>query len=85
MKNFVKGILLPLLFPLSVSVLAQRPQIKFGDIKPDDFAPSAYAVDSSASGVVLFDVGSSAFSQIAASSKFYCHQLHMLFYIARIC
>lgn len=63
MKNFVKGILLPLLslLSVSVSVFAQRPQIKFGDIKPADFSPSAYAVDSSASGVVLFDAGSSKY------------------------
>ena len=61
MKNFVKGVLLLLLFLLPVFLFAQRPSTKFGDIKPDDFSPSAYAVDSSANGVVLFDAGSSKY------------------------
>ena len=61
MKNFVKGILLYSLLALSFPVFAGRPQIKYGNIAPEDFSSSAYTVDSSASGVVLFDVGSSSY------------------------
>lgn len=61
MKIFVKGILLSLFFPLSVSVMAGRGASKFVDISEVDFSPSAYAIDSSASGIVLFDVGSSTY------------------------
>lgn len=38
-----------------------RPKFKFGDVKPEDFAPSAYSVDSTADAVYLFDGGSSSF------------------------
>src|SRR3954469_10327926 len=40
---------------------AQKSQqkFKFGDVKPDDFEPTAYAVDSSANAIYLYDVGSS--------------------------
>lgn len=38
-----------------------RPKFKFGDVKPEDFAPSAYTVDSTADAVYLFDAGSSSF------------------------
>lgn len=40
---------------------SQRPKDKFGDVKPQDFTPSAYAVDSSANAVILFDIGSSSY------------------------
>lgn len=61
MRKFAIGILLPCLFLLSLPVLSQKATFKFGDIKPADFAPTAYPVDSSASGVVLFDIGSSKY------------------------
>lgn len=35
------------------------PKIKFGDIKPEDFAPTVYSIDSSADAVYLYDMGSS--------------------------
>lgn len=38
-----------------------RPKFKFGDVKPEDFAPTAYAVDSTADAVYLFNTGSSSF------------------------
>lgn len=38
-----------------------RPKFKFGDVKPEDFTPAAYAVDSAAHAVYLFDAGSSSF------------------------
>ncbi len=38
-----------------------RMKIKFGDVKPQDFALKAYSVDSSASAIYLFDGGSSKF------------------------
>ncbi len=40
---------------------AQGPKIKFGNISPKDFEPTVYAVDSSASAVVLADIGTSYF------------------------
>ena len=41
--------------------IANRVTCAFGDVKPDDFAPTAYAVDSSAEAVYLFEGGSSKF------------------------
>ena len=61
MKNFKKELLFSLFFLLCLSTYAERPEIKFGNINPADFSPSAYTADSSASGVVLFDVGSSVY------------------------
>ncbi|MCW3105765.1 MAG: hypothetical protein JWQ09_271 [Segetibacter sp.] len=61
MRKFAKGILLPYLFVLCVPAFSQKTSIKFGDIKPSDFSATAYAVDSSASGVVLYDAGSSKY------------------------
>ncbi|GEO12198.1 transglutaminase domain-containing protein [Segetibacter aerophilus] len=61
MRKFVRGLLLPSLLVLASPVFSQKPSVKFGDIQPSDFAPTAYAVDSSASGVVLYDVGSSKY------------------------
>ncbi len=34
---------------------ASRPEMKFGSISPEDFAPTAYSIDSSAHAVILFD------------------------------
>lgn len=61
MRKFAKGIVLPYLFILSIPVFSQKSPIKFGDIKPSDFSPTVYSVDSSASGVVLYDAGSSKY------------------------
>lgn len=36
-----------------------RPKIKYGDVKAADFEPVAYAVDSTAAAIYLFDVGAS--------------------------
>ncbi|HRI22049.1 MAG TPA: DUF3857 domain-containing protein, partial [Panacibacter sp.] len=36
-------------------------KIKFGDVKPGDFTPAVYMVDSSANAVILADIGSSSF------------------------
>src|SRR6266536_3082076 len=43
------------------SIFAQngRPKIKYGVVKPEDFAPTVYSIDSSANAVYLYDVGSS--------------------------
>jgi hypothetical protein len=45
------------------SAVAQknRPKVKFGDVKPEDFAPAAYRVDSTANAVYLYESGKSAF------------------------
>ncbi len=36
-------------------------KLKYGDVKPEDFAPAVYAVDSAANAVYIYDAGSSAF------------------------
>ncbi|HWB24483.1 MAG TPA: DUF3857 domain-containing protein [Chitinophagaceae bacterium] len=36
-------------------------KIKFGDVKPEDFQPTVYSVDSSANAVILADIGDSKF------------------------
>lgn len=53
-------LLLPV-FALSQEKKLQKSYLKFGDIKAADFEPSAYEVDSSASAVVLADIGESEF------------------------
>jgi hypothetical protein len=50
-----------LFFTLVVSAQKKQPKFKFGDVKPEDFAPAVYSVDSSASAVYLYDVGSSIY------------------------
>ncbi len=47
--------------------IANRVTSLFGDVKPEDFTPTAYAVDSSAEAVYLFDGGTS----IITASKGY--------------
>ena len=41
--------------------IANRVTCTFGDVKPEDFAPALYSVDSSAEAVYLFDGGNSKF------------------------
>ncbi|MEX6687752.1 DUF3858 domain-containing protein [Danxiaibacter flavus] len=55
--------LLPLALCLSLISYAQKDKAKykFGDIKPEDFAPTVYSVDSSANAVILADVGETVF------------------------
>lgn len=36
---------------------SNRVKVKLGDVKPEDFAPAAYAIDSSAEAVYLYDAG----------------------------
>ncbi len=50
-----------LLFLIVSDLSAQRPVIKFGDIKPSDFSPKVYPIDSNANAVVLSDIGSSKY------------------------
>src|SRR6476620_2067057 len=57
-------LILVLAFLLSCfSLFAQngRPKIKYGDVKPEDFAPTVYSVDSFANAVYLYDIGSSIY------------------------
>lgn len=55
--------ILTLLLTLSSLLHAERekPAYKFGNVKPEDFAPTAYAVDSSADAVFLYDIGNSGY------------------------
>ncbi len=50
-----------LCFLSSLNAQKDQPKIKFGDVKPEDFAPAVYSIDSSAGAVVLADIGSSVF------------------------
>src|SRR4051794_17488909 len=59
MRKFLPAIFFSFLLTLSMQGFSEKPNSKFGVIKPADFSTSVYSVDSSASGVVLFDIGSS--------------------------
>jgi transglutaminase-like putative cysteine protease len=62
MRNlFVIAVLLLPFLALSQQNKLQKSNLKFGDIKAKDFEPTAYEVDSSASAVVLADIGQSKF------------------------
>ena len=45
---------------ISATAFSQKKElkVKFGDIKPEDFRPTVYSIDSSAEAVYLFDIGS---------------------------
>lgn len=60
MRKLLYAIISLLLIITSPSI-AQKATRKFGDIKPEDFAPTVYSVDSNARAVVLSDVGSSKY------------------------
>src|SRR4051812_6615492 len=61
MRKFLPAIFFSFLMALSVQGFSNKPNSKFGDIKPADFSTAIYDIDSSASGVVLFDIGSSKY------------------------
>lgn len=48
-------------FPVIAQKTKDQPKIKFGDVKPEDFAPTVYSIDSNANAVVLADIGDSKF------------------------
>lgn len=59
MRKFLRGI--AFLFLITSNSYAQSSNLKFGDIKPQDFSPKVYSIDSNANAVVLSDVGSSKY------------------------
>lgn len=59
--HLVVTVLLVPILTLSQQSKLQKSNLKFGDIKVQDFEPTAYEVDSSASAVVLADIGESKF------------------------
>ena len=62
MVKLLKGVVLFfLLIVCSQSFSQKNEKKKFGDVKPSDFLPTVYGIDSSANAVVLFDIGSSAY------------------------
>jgi hypothetical protein len=64
MRNLLLIVAFLLLYPflaLSQHSKLQKSNLKFGDIKVSDFEPTAYEVDSTASAVVLADIGESKF------------------------
>src|SRR3954451_20689150 len=61
MRKFLPAIFFSFLLTVSMHGFSEKPNSKFGDIKPADFSTSIYNIDSSASGVVLFDIGSSKY------------------------
>jgi len=55
-----------LLLCINVTAFSQKnskntAKIKFGDVKPEDFKPAVYSIDSNANAVVLADIGETTF------------------------
>src|ERR1051326_3912399 len=63
---------------LTLTEFAQKsqPKFKFGDVKPEDFEPKVYDIDSSANAVILADIGNSEFEGNSKGdfSLIYTHQ-----------
>ena len=59
MRNILALVCVCCLFVI-ISASAQSP-LKYGVVKPEDFAPTVYSIDSNAEAVVLTDIGSSSF------------------------
>lgn len=53
-----------------------KPDIKFGDLTPEDFAASYYSIDSSADAIYLYDAGSSHFESGAIGGVFLVYTEH---------
>ena len=53
-----------------------KPDVKFGDVTPEDFAASFYSIDSSADAVYLYDAGSSHYESGAGGSFFLVYKEH---------
>jgi hypothetical protein len=51
--------ILCLSFFWETGISQDKPNVKFGKVTPEDFAPKAYPIDSNANAVVIADVGSS--------------------------
>ena len=51
--------ILCLSFFWETGIAQDKPNVKFGKVTPEDFAPKAYPIDSNANAVVIADVGSS--------------------------
>lgn len=62
--HFLSVLICLFTFPFFANAQKIRDQskIKFGDVTPDDFAPTAYSIDSSAPSIVLADIGESKFA-----------------------
>jgi hypothetical protein len=60
MRNITWGLTTLFLFIASITT-AQIKNLKFGDVRPADFARKVYSIDSSANAVVLSDIGSSIY------------------------
>lgn len=54
-------LLLGLMFPVCLTIAQDKAPASFGKVKPEDFRKAPYKIDSSASAVVIADVGSSEF------------------------
>ncbi|WP_165958042.1 transglutaminase domain-containing protein [Segetibacter sp. 3557_3] len=61
MKNFMVGVMSCLFLTTAIHADAQRPNIKFGDVKPGDFAAKLSQIDSNANAIVLSDIASSKY------------------------
>src|SRR6476661_8742447 len=60
----IKLVILLLIFGLAkLQAQVDRPFVVFGDIKPEDFAPKVYSIDSSAAAIYLFDGGMARFNE----------------------
>jgi hypothetical protein len=57
--NRVTAFICGIAISAAVTAQSKQPKFKFGDIKPEDFKPEYYALDSSADAVYLYETGSS--------------------------
>ncbi len=60
--NPCHALLLAVLFSTNAFSQKDRPDMKFGNVKPADFLPQAYAIDSSASAIFLIDQGATHYN-----------------------
>ena len=64
----LRGILL-LLLPAALPAQQGRPSMKFGDVLPENFAPTVYALDSNANAIFLFDKGEVVFDESSRTNQ----------------
>jgi hypothetical protein len=46
-------------FACQAGIAQEKPNVKFGKVSPEDFAPKVYSIDSNANAIVIADIGSS--------------------------
>ena len=63
---------------ISVCTFSQTKElkVKFGDVKPEDFKPQVYSIDSSADAVYLYDIGSAHYEGNTSGWFSVVYQMH---------